>query len=222
MTTGAIILAAGSSSRMGGVDKLLQPLDRMPLVAHAIFAFLGHPEIDALAVVVSQGNRRDIDQFLDECEPAPEVVYGGPRRRDSVRAGLEALPGCQYVVVHDGARPLVTRELISDVLAAAREAGAALCGVPVSDTLKRAARQGLVEATVDREGLWQAQTPQAFRRDLLLRAHDATDADATDDAALVEALGEPVRIISGSNSNLKVTTPDDLRLARALLASRST
>jgi len=146
-------------------------------------------------------------------------VRGGERRRDSVRAGLDALADCDYVVVHDGARPLVTKALIDAALAGARETGAALCAVPVSDTVKRTDDAGLVRSTVSRAGLWLAQTPQAFRTELLLRAHEATEIDATDDAALVELLGEPVRVVMGSPRNLKVTTPADLRLAEALLAA---
>jgi 2-C-methyl-D-erythritol 4-phosphate cytidylyltransferase len=124
-----------------------------------------------------------------------------------------------YVLVHDGARPIVTAELIAAALAGARETGAALCAVPVSDTVKRVEDDGLVRGTISREGLWLAQTPQAFQTDLLRRAHAATDIDATDDAALVELLGEPVRVVMGSAHNIKVTTPGDLALAEALLRS---
>jgi 2-C-methyl-D-erythritol 4-phosphate cytidylyltransferase len=151
------------------------------------------------------------------------VVLGGMRRRDSVLAGLEVLhvQGCEYVVVHDGARPLVTPALIDAAIEGARETGAALCAVPVSDTLKRVEDNGLVRGTVSREGLWLAQTPQAFELELLLRAHATTDIDATDDAALVELMGAPVRVVPGSAANIKVTLPADLSLAEALLAARS-
>jgi 2-C-methyl-D-erythritol 4-phosphate cytidylyltransferase len=147
------------------------------------------------------------------------VVIGGERRRDSVRAGLEALPDCEYVIVHDGARPLVEAPLIDAVLDAARESGAAICAIPVSDTVKLSNPPAFVQATVDRNNLWLAQTPQAFRREILLRAHDTFDLDATDDAALVERLDEPVRIVPGSRRNIKVTSPEDLAFAAALLSS---
>ncbi len=216
---GAILLAAGRSERMGGADKLLAPLGGRPLIEHAIAAFAGHPAIDELVVVASEANFAAISALLTQTAPAARVVRGGERRRDSVRSGLAALPSCDYVVVHDGARPLVTRELIDAALAGAEETGAALCAVPVTDTVKRTDEAGLVRSTVSRQGLWLAQTPQAFRVDLLLRAHEAIDIDATDDAALVELLGEPVRVVMGSTRNLKVTTPADLALAEALLAA---
>jgi 2-C-methyl-D-erythritol 4-phosphate cytidylyltransferase len=123
-------------------------------------------------------------------------------------------------VVHDGARPLVTAALIDAAIEGALATGAALCAVPIADTVKRGGGAGLVEATVARDGLWLAQTPQAFRADLLRRAHTATHVDATDDAALVELLSEPVRLVPGSRENIKVTTPEDLALAEALIAAR--
>ena len=218
-TAGAIIVAAGRSERMGGVDKLLQPLGGRPLIAHSLAAFARHSSLGALIVVVSEANRAAIEAIVREIAPDARVVLGGKRRRDSVHAGLEALSEYDYVIVHDGARPLAEPELIDAVLAASRETGAALCAVPVSDTVKRADAAGLVRGTVSREDLWLAQTPQAFRRDLLLQAHRATDIDATDDAALVELMEAPVRIVLGSARNLKVTTPADLRLAEALLAA---
>jgi 2-C-methyl-D-erythritol 4-phosphate cytidylyltransferase len=220
MTIGAIIVAAGRSERMGGLDKLLQPLAGRPLIAHTVAAFAGHPEIQELIIVASQTNRAAIETLAHALAPDARVVLGGDRRRDSVHSGLAALSDSDYVVVHDGARPLVTAELISAALEGARETGASLCAVPVSDTLKRVEDNGLVRSTVSREALWQAQTPQAFEIGLLRRAHLATDIDATDDAALIEFLGEPVRVVPGSAANLKVTTPEDLRLAEALLWSR--
>jgi 2-C-methyl-D-erythritol 4-phosphate cytidylyltransferase len=138
-----------------------------------------------------------------------------------VRAGLGALSRCEYVLVHDGARPLVTSAMIDAVLAGAREKDAAICAIPVADTVKQADNYGFSRRTLDREGLWLAQTPQAFRLELLLRAHAAYAEDVTDDAMLIERLGLAVRIVAGSPRNLKVTTPDDLVLAEALLAAKS-
>jgi 2-C-methyl-D-erythritol 4-phosphate cytidylyltransferase len=122
-------------------------------------------------------------------------------------------------VVHDAARPLVNAAMIDEALNGAREVGAALCAVPVSDTVKRADPAGRVSSTVTREGLWLAQTPQAFRTELLLRAHEAIDIDVTDDAALIELIGEPVKLVMGSTRNIKVTLPEDLALAQALFAA---
>jgi 2-C-methyl-D-erythritol 4-phosphate cytidylyltransferase len=219
MTTGAVIVAAGRSSRMGGVDKLLLSLGGRPLLAHSLATIANHPAVDRVAIVCSEGNLDEAASLATVEAPSAVVVPGGARRRDSVRAGVEALPGIDHVVIHDGARPFVTPPMIDSVLAGARLTGAALCAIPMPDTVKRANLSGLVRSTVSREGLWLAQTPQAFQVDLLLRAHQASDIDATDDASLVELLGEPVRIVLGSAHNLKITLPEDLALAEALFAS---
>jgi 2-C-methyl-D-erythritol 4-phosphate cytidylyltransferase len=218
MSAAAVIVAAGRSERMGDLDKMLAALAGRPLVAHAIAAFAAHPEVEEVIVVASEANRDAVEALVSDVAPGGRVVLGGARRRDSVFAGLGATVA-DYVLVHDGARPIVTAELIAAALAGARETGAALCAVPVSDTVKRVEDDGLVRGTISREGLWLAQTPQAFQTDLLRRAHAATDIDATDDAALVELLGEPVRVVMGSAHNIKVTTPGDLALAEALLRS---
>lgn len=220
MRTGAIIVAAGSSQRMKGIDKMLAPLAGPPLLWHTLRVFDAATDLDDLVMVTSAGSREAVARLAAEAAPRARVVLGGARRRDSVRAGLDALPDCDYVLVHDGARPLVTPDLISRALEGAIETGASLCAVPVTDTLKRGTDDGLVYGTVSRERLWMAQTPQAFRRDLLMRAHAATDIDATDDAALVELIEAPVRLVAGSTRNLKVTTPEDLALAESLLSAK--
>jgi 2-C-methyl-D-erythritol 4-phosphate cytidylyltransferase len=219
MKAGGIIVAAGSSTRMGGLDKLLQTAAGRPVVAHSIARFAAHPRIDRLVVVASEANIEAVRVLAGEF-PGTKVVLGGPRRRDSVLRGLEALGECDFVVVHDGARPMVTAELIDAAIGGAMEAGAALCAIPVSDTVKRGDPEGTVLETLAREGLWLAQTPQAFRAELLRRAHAATDVDVTDDATLIEMLGAPVKLVAGSRENVKITTPDDLRLVEALLAAR--
>lgn len=218
---GAVIVAAGSSTRMGGRDKLLLPLCGRPLLACTLSVFAAQPRIQRLVVVASSANREQIAGLLREAASGARLTLGGARRRDSVRAGLDLLADCEYVIVHDGARPLVTAALIDAALAGAREAGAAICAVPVSDTVKREGEGRRIGETVPREGLWLAQTPQAFRRDLLLRAHEATDIDASDDALLVEMLGEPVLLVPGARENIKVTEPPDLPLAEAILHARS-
>jgi 2-C-methyl-D-erythritol 4-phosphate cytidylyltransferase len=202
---------------MGGIDKLLRPLDGRPLIAYAIAAFAASNEVDRLAVVTSNANYDAIGDITRQLAPDAAVILGGERRRDSVRAGLEALADVDYVLVHDGARPLINEVMIEDVLRGAVATGAAICATPVTDTIKRADAGNLVAGTVDRSQLRAAQTPQAFRRDLLLRAHEADADDATDDAALVERLGLPVQLVPGSPRNIKVTTPDDLHVAEALL-----
>jgi len=214
-----MIVAAGSSQRMRGVDKLFALLGGRPVLAHSVAVFASHPAIDETVIVTSAANEGATRALVAELAPRARVVLGGARRRDSVRAGLEALLDCEYVVVHDAARPLVTAALIDAALEGAREVGAALCAVPITDTVKRSEPSGRVSSTVTREGLWLAQTPQAFRTELLLRAHRTIELDVTDDAALIELLGEPVKLVMGSSRNLKITQPGDLALARALLAA---
>jgi len=225
---GAIVVAAGASARMGpstgsgrAVDKLFAPLGGWPLLARTLQAFQESPLVGRIVLVLSPANLERGRALAEEAGIGKLAVAceGGPRRQDSVRLGLEALGPCDWVLVHDGARPLVSAELIERGLATARETGAAVPAVPLADTLKQAAADGTVERTVDRERLWLAQTPQVFRYDLLLRAHREVTADVTDDAAMLEALGLPVKLFEGSAANIKVTTPEDLRLAEALLAA---
>jgi 2-C-methyl-D-erythritol 4-phosphate cytidylyltransferase len=219
MPIGGIIVAAGSSTRMGGGDKLLYELGGKPLIAHSLAQFDAHPRIDSVAIAASATNI-DAIEAIASAFPKARVVLGGSRRRDSVLSGLDAVEGCDVVVVHDGARPLVTAGLIDAAIDGAVEVGAALCAIRVLDTVKRADAAGLVRGTVSREDLWLAQTPQAFRTAVLRRAHASHDIDATDDGALVELLDEPVRLVMGSRENVKVTTPEDLALVEALLAAR--
>ncbi|MDO8613390.1 MAG: 2-C-methyl-D-erythritol 4-phosphate cytidylyltransferase [Dehalococcoidia bacterium] len=216
---GAIIVAAGGSTRMHGADKLFADLGGRPLLARSLQPFQDSPLVERIVLVLSAANLERGRALAAECgiDKLAAACEGGPRRQDSVRLGLEALGPCEWVLVHDGARPLVTTELIERGLAAARETGAAVAAVAVSDTVKLAAPDGTVERTLDRKGLWAAQTPQVFRYDLLLRAHREVTAEVTDDVAMLEALGLPVKLYEGSPANIKVTTPEDLRLAEALL-----
>ncbi len=221
--TAVIILAAGLSSRMGGVDKIWADLDGRPLISHAIATLAALP---ATAVVILVG---PADRHAALCAFVPAhfpvhvtAIEGGARRQDSVAAGLTAVDGAaanvRWVLVHDGARPLVTADLAGRVLDAARRAGAAIPGIPLVDTVKRIDDSGHVAETVDRASLRAVQTPQAFDAALLRRAHAEVLVDVTDDAAMVETLGQPVAVVEGDPRNLKVTTPTDLAVARALLA----
>jgi len=148
-----------------------------------------------------------------------DVVAGGDERQHSVRAGVDVATGAAIVAVHDGARPLVLPALIEQGIALARDTGAAVCAVPSHDTVKDV-EGGIVRATYDRERVWLAQTPQVFERVLLLEAHARGGTAATDDAALVEALGRDVHVYEGDRANLKVTSPDDLLIAETLLRAR--
>ena len=221
---GAIVVGAGASARMGGVDKVFAPLLGRPLVAHALDALAAAPEITDVVLVLSEQRMAQGCRLLagGPWPAAWRACPGGPRRQDSVRCGLEALGAVEWVLVHDAARPCLTSELAGRVLHAARETGAAVAAVPVRDTIKVVDADGTVLETPDRDRLWAVQTPQVFRRDLLVRAHETGGAAAaTDDAALVEALGHPVRVVLGSPGNLKVTTAEDLALVEAVLRSRA-
>jgi 2-C-methyl-D-erythritol 4-phosphate cytidylyltransferase len=222
----AVVVAAGSSQRMQGINKTWAMLGQKPLLAHSICAFEESGLIDDLVVVLAkdaliEGQRlHEQEGWRTICAMCP----GGARRRDSVLCGLEALsPAPDYVLIHDGARPFITRALIEQGLAAARQHGAATAAVPVKDTIKRAGPDGLVLETLDRASLWSIQTPQVFAYDLILNAHRSIDPawDATDDAALVERAGHPVALFMGAYENIKITTPTDLLIAEALLHKES-
>ena len=221
----AVVPAGGSGVRMKSRrPKQYLSLGGAPLLVHTLRALVEPEGIDGVVLVVPADriaatrrlvHRHGMLGILD-------VVAGGVERQESVWRGLQAVPaGVAWVVVHDAVRPFVTRELVEQVLAAARRYGAATCGLEVRETVKRV-RGEVVEATVDRERLWLIQTPQAFSRDLLCEAHDKARRDGftgTDDAVLVERLGEPVAVVPGLAHNLKITTPADLQVARLWLTT---
>jgi 2-C-methyl-D-erythritol 4-phosphate cytidylyltransferase len=215
---GAVIVAGGSGTRMAGADKLFTEVTGRPLIAHATAPFQECASIDRIVLVMAPLNLKRGRELIDRhgFTKVTALVKGGERRQDSVRLGLQALGDCEYVAVHDGARPLVTVELIERGFEAARETGAAVPAVALADTVKEAGPDGTVLRTLDRSRLWAVQTPQVFRYGLLLRAHEEITADVTDDAAMVEALGERVRLFEGSRTNLKVTTGEDLELVEVL------
>ena len=222
--TAAIIVAAGRSRRMEGEDKLWLPLSgtdgrSRPLLAYTLAAFQTCAAVGRLLLVVAEDSVERASALIQKegFDNVCAVVPGGDRRQDSVRAGLEALGHSTWVIIHDGARPLVTAALIERGLAEAEETGAACCALPVADTVKESDAAGNIASTVDRSRLWLAQTPQTFRYELLLEAHRNAKGEATDDAGLVEALGIKVRLHEGTRGNIKVTTPEDLALAQALL-----
>ena len=222
MSTAAILLCAGKGERLGaGVEKALAPLAGRPLFLWSLEALERCAAVDAVVVV---GPVRRLREALAAAGFAPGKVVawteGGRQRQDSVARGLRALPaGFDLVAVHDAARALVTPELVARVVADAAAHGAAIAAVPLADTLKRVSL-GRVEDTVPRAALWCAQTPQVFRRDWLEAAHGQSLRGATDDAALVEALGHRVFVTEGDPLDFKITTPQDLALAEAWLARR--
>ena len=219
----ALVVAAGRGRRFGGeMPKQYLPLCGRPVIRRAVECFLAHARVDAVLAVIHPDDRALFDaatRGLDILEP----VAGGDSRQDSVRLGLESLAGSapEHVLIHDAARPFAGAALISRVLDALRTGPGAIPALPVGDTLKRG-RDGLVAGTVDRDGLWRAQTPQGFRYADISRAHgECAGAALTDDAAVAEAAGIDVLIVPGAEDNLKVTTPDDLAQASRLIGAES-
>ena len=222
---GVIIVAAGRGARVGGTPKQFRDLAGVPVLLRALRPFTSHPAVACTVVALPAADASAPPEWL-----APlvgerlRVVAGGRERGDSVRSAMAALPAhCATVLVHDGARPLVSRETIDAVIAAAARGVGAVAAVPLGDTLKEVeegASSLVVERTIPRQRLWRAQTPQGFPRDLLARALEAAAADAvqgTDDAELVERIGGRVEIVPDQPSNLKLTTPADFALADALV-----
>lgn len=229
--TGAVIVSAGVGKRMNAaVSKQYLQVGGKPIVVHAMEAFQRSNAVDAIVLVVGAGDEAYGSELARTygLDKVSAVVAGGAERQHSVRRGVEALkalyPELEWVLVHDGARPLVTTDVVERSLAAAAVTGASVPAVPVKDTIKSADRDGIVVATPERSSLWAVQTPQAFRADVLLEAHARAEADAvlgTDDAMLVERLGIGVKIAEGDYRNVKVTTPDDLELVERWLAERA-
>lgn len=218
-----IVVAAGRGTRLGGDrPKQFQAIAGVPMVLRAVRPFVSHPDVAAVTLVLPPEFVASPPDFLAGLGDGLRLVAGGAERADSVAEGLAGLPDdCRVVLVHDAARPFVERRVIDAVIAGARRGEGAVAAVPLADTLKAVAADepDLVHRTVPRDGLWRAQTPQGFPRDVLTAAHASARRDgvtATDDAALVERLGHPVRIVPDSPRNLKITTADDLLLAELL------
>jgi 2-C-methyl-D-erythritol 4-phosphate cytidylyltransferase len=231
MRVAAVIPAAGVGRRMQqDIPKTYLSLAGKPILIHTLEVFEKVPEVHEVLVVV---HPEDLEFCQEEIlAPHPlkkvlRVVPGGKERQDSVYNALKILKkeaeALEVILVHDGVRPLVTPILVGQVVAAARRHGAAILGIPCQDTLKRVSSRKEVLDTVDRRELWQVQTPQGFRATLLWQAYQEAMSRgfyATDEAALVEALGKPVMMVPGSPLNLKITTRDDLKMAEAFLACR--
>lgn len=213
----ALIVAAGRGTRFGGeLPKQYRDLGGTPVLRHSIAAFRDHPRIAAVRAVIHPNDRALYDRAVSGFELLPPVA-GGASRQESVRLGLESLAGRapDTVLIHDGARPFITAPVIDRVLDALRAAPGAIAALPVTDSLKRGA--GSIAASVERDGLWRAQTPQGFRFAEILAAHRAAAGnELTDDAAVAERAGLAVSLVMGSEDNTKITTEDDLRRAARL------
>jgi 2-C-methyl-D-erythritol 4-phosphate cytidylyltransferase len=223
-TAAALITAAGASRRMQGRDKIWTPLAGRLVLARTLDVFEASPLVDRIILVlnperVTEGRMLCANEGWNKIAA---IVPGGPRRQDSVLAGLNALatidPECQWVMIHDGARPLVTSTTLEAGLQAAQTHQAAIAAVPVKDTIKQV-QHGLVSSTLERAQLWAVQTPQVFSFTLIHRAYQdiGTQAEMTDDATLLERLGHRVAVFEGAYTNIKITTPEDLLLAEAFL-----
>jgi 2-C-methyl-D-erythritol 4-phosphate cytidylyltransferase len=217
----AIIAAAGSSERMHGVDKIFAHLGNRPVLARAVFPFECAEVVDRIIVVLSPDNLAAGEALSDSEKwgKVTDIIPGGERRQDSVQQALDRLADddIKWVIIHDGARPLVRVEQIEDGMTAVQATGAAVCAVPVTDTIKLAGENSFIQETPDRSRLWNAQTPQIFRYDLIRRAYDAASGTVTDDSILVERLGVPVKLYKGSPANVKITTPESLAAAEIIV-----
>lgn len=219
-TCGAVIVAAGTASRMGGIDKVMAPLGGEPMIVRTVRAFQETDAIREIVVVTREDLILPITDLCAGMDKVKAVVVGGGSRQESVWLGLNALSkGIELAAIQDGARPLVTPALIDRTVRAAHSYGAAAPAVPVKDTIK-VEKSGLIESTPDRSALRAVQTPQVFDFDLLRGALQKAAADkavVTDDCSAVERLGMKIRLIEGDERNLKVTTPLDLKIAELLL-----
>ena len=219
-TCGVVIVAAGSASRMGGIDKVMAPLGGEPMIVRTVRAFQDCDAIASIVIVTREDLIRPISGLCRDMGKVAAVVAGGKTRQESVHLGLNALPkGTKLAAVHDGARPLISWQVIDRVVRAANTYGAAAPAVPVKDTIK-VVQGGLVKETPDRSSLAAVQTPQVFDFDLLrgaLKKAEADGAQVTDDCSAVERTGMKIKIVEGDERNLKVTTPMDLKIAELLL-----
>lgn len=226
MQVTAIIVAAGEGTRMGGsIPKTYLPIAGRPLVLRTLDRVFCSRRIDKVILVVAQ---KDIPRCESLIEGDPNLSgrvwalqAGGGSRQESVRRGLEKLDeDCEIVVIHDGARPFISPSLIDRCVEEAYRVGAVVIGLPVKDTIKVVSEQHWVEATPRRDTLREIQTPQVFRKDLIIEAHrlgSRSPFDAPDDATLVEQMGKPIFFVPGERTNIKITVPEDLWLAEALL-----
>lgn len=218
-----IIPAAGQGKRMGaGLNKLFLPIASVPLIIHTLRVFEKDEACEQIILAVNADEQPVFERFIKQYDIKKQIVFviGGQERQDSVYNGLLQAGKASYVLVHDGARPFITIEIIQSVLAEAVRKGASICAVPVKDTIKRV-EDGSVVETVERSKLWAVQTPQGFHLSTLSEAHEEARKIGylgTDDASLVERLGKAVGVVSGSYFNIKVTTPDDLVVAESFLA----
>ena len=221
-----VVVAAGSARRMEGIDKILTPLGELPVLVHTLYAFQDCPVVREVVVVTREDLLVEVSRLCKDfaLDKVSKVIVGGAERIHSVQAGLrEVDPEAELIAIHDGARPLVTLQVIEEAVAAAAQSGAAAPVIPVIDTIKRW-EDGLEVETVDRSVLRAVQTPQVFEAGLIRAATQKALEDGellTDDCGAVERLGKKVTLTEGSRENIKITTPLDLVLGEAILTART-
>ncbi len=221
---GVVVVAAGSSSRMEGIDKQVAILGGEPVISHSIKVFEQFEKVGGIVLVMSIENLEEGKAAVRTggFSKVVRVLPGGNRRQDSVKIGLTALEESgtyDFIAVHDGARPFIDPAMLERGLLVAKKVGSAIAAVPVKDTIKMAPHR-VVTDTPDRSQMWAIQTPQIFRLDILKTAHEMITDDVTDDASMVESVGGLVAIFDGSNDNIKITTPQDMKFARLLYDRR--
>jgi 2-C-methyl-D-erythritol 4-phosphate cytidylyltransferase len=220
----AIIVASGKGVRMEGtMRKQYLDLSGRPVLSHSIVTFDSCSLVDEIFLVIP---REDVEYCKKKIISLPDLknhinlVHGGDKRQDSVYNGLKAITkNTETVVIHDGVRPFIQPEDLKECILISKKFGACILGTPASDTLKRVNKSDIIETTLSRENIWLAQTPQAFKYDLILKAHETAKRDGyvgTDDASLVERMGEDVKIINGGRFNIKITKKEDLAIAKAM------
>ena len=222
----AVVVAAGNSTRMNGVNKQLLLIDGVPVLVRTLKALSDNSKVGEIVVAAREEDIPVIYQAVQEYEipKVTHIVRGGATRQQSVLNAVNAVSeSCEYLLIHDGARPLVTADIIDGTLEAAFEYGAAATGVKVKDTIKKVGPDGFIIGTPDREKLWAVHTPQIFKKSLYIDAlRTVADAsDFTDDCKLIEEYGEKVQMVEGSYENIKITTPGDVILAEAILRTRN-
>jgi 2-C-methyl-D-erythritol 4-phosphate cytidylyltransferase len=218
----AVIVAAGGSERMEGIDKIMANIGGRPVLARVLDTFQNCDKVDEIVIVMNAKNIEEAKKLVakEKWHKVTYIVPGGKRRQDSVVEGLKKIKVCEWIIIHDGARPLMRAGLIEKGLDAARETGAAAPAVPVTDTIKLIEGSDIVKQTLPRQSLRAVQTPQVFRFDIIQNTYKAAAGDVTDDAALAEKAGYKVKLFPGARDNIKITTVDDLAIAEVLLKSK--
>ncbi len=223
-STAAVIVAGGSSQRMNGINKLLYPILGIPVIARTLMAYEACPSIGGIYISARECDMADIQSLCDKycITKLKAITKGGSTRAESVANAVNMIDdGYSFLAIADGARPLITVPLIESVLEEAMRFGAAMCAIPVTDTIKVVNDCGVIVETPDRSRLWAAQTPQIFKRELYMEALKQSDGTHTDDCALVESIGAKIKVVQGSPSNIKITVPSDITIAESLIEENS-